>query len=96
MRRENDPAHSINIEVDDVTMKTKLVVMSGIIAIKLDEKSFLNTILGFNPNWDFKHFNEYISQKIINLSITNKIHLKFDVIDGSVVVLDSLLFFSFF
>ena len=66
-------------------MKTKLVVQSGIIAIGFDEKSFFSTILGFTPGWDYKHYNKYISQKIVNLSNTNKIHLKCDVIDGSVV-----------
>ena len=29
--------------------------------------------------------NQYLSQKIVNLSNTNKIHLKCDAIDGSVV-----------
>ena len=41
--------------------------------------------MGFISGWDYKHYNEYISQKIVNLSTTNKIHLKCDVIDGSVV-----------
>ena len=31
------------------------------------------------------YYNKYISQKNVNLSNTNKIHLKFDVIDGSIV-----------
>ena len=42
-------------------------------------------MLGFTSGWEYKHYNEYISQIIINLSTTNKIHLKPDVIDGSVV-----------
>ena len=46
---------------------------------------FFCTILGFTSGWDYKHHNEYTSQKIVNLSSTNKIHLKCDVIDGSVV-----------
>ena len=75
----------IVIEYDDITMKSRLVVRFGIIAIRFDEKSFFSTILGFAPGWDYKHYNEYISQKFVNLSSTNKIHLKFDVIDGSVV-----------
>ena len=65
--------------------KTKLVVNSGIIAKRLEEKSFFSTILGFTPGWDYKHYNQYLSQKIVNLSSTNKIHLKCDAIDGSVV-----------
>ena len=80
------PSNVINNEFDDITMKTKLVVNIGIIAIRFDEKSFSSTILGFNPGWDYKHYNKYVSQKIVNLSNTNKIHLKSDVIDGAVVV----------
>ena len=75
----------IHIRLDDITRKTKLVLTPGIIAIRFDEKSFFSTILGFNHGWDYKHYNQYISQKIVNLTNTNKIHLKCDVIDGSVV-----------
>ena len=75
----------ILIRLDDITRKTKLVVRSGIIAIRFDEKSFFSTILGFNHGWDYKHYNQYISQKIVNLSNTNKIHLKCDIVNGSVV-----------
>ena len=75
----------IVIEYDDIKMKTKLDVKAGIIAIRFDEKSFFSTILGFTPGWDYKHYNKYISQKIVNLGVTNKIHLKCDCIDGSVV-----------
>ena len=42
----------IAIGLDDITRKTKLVVRPGIIAIKFDENSFLNTILGFTSGWD--------------------------------------------
>ena len=66
-------------------MKTKLVVKSGIITIKFDEKSFFNTVFGFISGFDYKHYNKYVSQKNLNLGSTNKIHLKCDVIDGSVV-----------
>ena len=79
------PSNAIDIEYDDITMKTKLVVNIGIIAIRFDEKSFFSTILGFTPGWDYKHYNKYVSQKIVNLGSTNKIHLKCDIIDGSVV-----------
>ena len=75
----------IDIEYDDITMKTNLVVRSGIIAIRFDEKSFFSTILGFTSGWDYKHYNKYTSQRIVNLGNTNKIHLKCDCIDGSVV-----------
>ena len=79
------PSNVIDIEDDDITMKTKLVVRDGIIAIRFDEKSFFSTILGFTPGWDYKHYKKYTSQKVVNLGNTNKIHLKCDCIDGSVV-----------
>ena len=66
-------------------MKTKLVVNGGILAVKFHEKSFFSTVLGFTSGWDYKHYNKYTSQTIVNLSSTSKIHLKCDVIDGSVV-----------
>ena len=79
------PSNVIDIDFDNITMKTILFVKSGIIAIRFDEKSFFSTVLGFTSGWDYKHYNEYASQKILNLGSTNKIHLKGDVIDGSVV-----------
>ena len=77
--------NSVAIEFDDLTWKTILVVRPGIRAIRFDENSFFSTIFAFKPYRDYKHYNECISQIIVNLSITNKIHLKSDVIDGSVV-----------
>ena len=62
-----------------------MFVKSDSTAIRFDEKSFFNTVLGFTPGWDCKHSNEYTSRKIVNLNTTNKIHLESDVIDGSVV-----------
>ena len=44
-----ESSSEIVIEVDDNTKKTKLVVKSGFIAIKLDEKYFFSTILVFTP-----------------------------------------------
>ena len=78
------PSNAIVIEFDDVTMKTKLDVTDGIIAIRFDEKLFFSSIVGFTPGWDYKHYNKYISQKIVNLSNTNKINLKSDCFDGSI------------
>ena len=75
----------IDIEYDDITMKTKLVVRYGIIAIRFDEKSFFSSILRFIPGWDYKFYNKYTSQKIVNLGSTIKINFKCDVIDGSVL-----------
>ena len=57
------PSNVIDIEYDDITMKNKLVVKSGVIAIRFDEKSFLNTVLGFTSGWDYKHYYENTNQK---------------------------------
>ena len=58
------------------------------------KNQLFSSILGFNQHWDYKHYNEHISQKIKNLITKDKIHLKCDVIDGSVVngIQDSVLF----
>ena len=45
---------------------------------------FFNTLLGFIPNWDYKSPGDYTSDKILNLNITNKNHLKCDCIDGTI------------
>ena len=45
----------IAIEIDDITRKSKMVVRSGIIAIRFDEKLFFSTVHGFTPGWDYKH-----------------------------------------
>ena len=66
-------------------MKNKMVVRSGIIAIRFNEKPFFSTILRFNPYWDYKLYNEYISQKIVNLSSTKRIPFNCDVIYGSIL-----------
>ena len=75
----------IAIEFDEISMKTKLDVTNGIIDIRLEEKSFFSTIFGFISYWDYKQYNDYISQKVVNPNTTNTIHLKCDVIDCSVV-----------
>ena len=74
----------ILIRLDALSRKTKLVVNSGTIAIRFDEKSFFSTILGFTAGCDYKHYNQYLSQKIADLTSRNKVHLKCDVIDGSI------------
>ena len=67
-------------------MKTILVERPGIIAKRFDENSVFSTILGFKQFCNYKHYyNEYISQKIVSLSTTNKIQLKCVCINGSVV-----------
>ena len=85
LQPKNVASNNVNIiEFDDITIKNKLVVRAGIIAVRFDEKSFFSSMLGFTHGWDYKHYNEYISQKIVNLNTTIKIQLKPDVINGSV------------
>ena len=79
-----EPSNAIVIEFDDITRKTKLVVKEIIIAIRFDKKMVFSTILGFTTGWDYKHYNKFVSQKIVNLSNTKRIHLKCDCIDGSI------------
>ena len=56
----NDASHSITIEYDDITMKTKLVANTKIIAISFHEKSFFSIILCFTLHWDYKHYIESV------------------------------------
>ena len=84
------------IEYDDTNKKIKLILTRfGLTfgTLRFDERSFFNTLLGFNPYWDYKPTNAvhadspgvYTNDKIIlNINIINKIHLKCDCIDGSV------------
>ena len=65
--------------------------------MKFDEKSFFSTVLGSEPHCDYKNCNECISQRVVNLSTIDKIHLKCDVIDGSVLNgIRHPIIFSFF
>ena len=90
----------IQIEYDDNTMKTifilKYIAGQKKFALRtliFDERSFFHTLLDFEQYWDYKPTNSnhvaipgvYTSDKILNFKTTNKIHLKCDVIDGSVV-----------
>ena len=83
---------TIQIEYDDISMKSKIIIkyiddqnISVLGTLRFDKRSFFHTLLGFIPYWDYKSPGVYTSDKILNLSTTNKIHLKCDVIDGSVV-----------
>ena len=90
----------IETEYDDIAMKTIIILKYeggqnkfGLGTLRFDERSFFHSLLGFETYWDFKPTNSnhvvipgvYTTDKILNLSTTNKIHLKCDVIDGSVV-----------
>ena len=83
---------TIQIEYDDISMKSKIILkyineqgMLVLGTLRLDKESFFHTLLGFIPYWDYKSPGAYTSYKILNLNTTNKIHLKCDVIAGSVV-----------
>ena len=85
----------IHIEYDDLNKKLKLILTifgSTFGMLRFDKKSFLHTLLGFDPYWDYKitgMFDDspgvYTNDKIIlNLNTIDKIHLKCDAIDGSI------------
>ena len=91
---------TIQIEYDDISMKTKIILkfknnetsLFALGTLRFDDRSFFHTLLGFTPYWDYKPTNSnrdaipvvYTSNKILSLSSTNKIHLKCDCIDGSI------------
>ena len=90
-----DHQGTIKIEYD-IRMKTKLKLThfdGSFGTLNFDEKWRLKTFLGFKPFWDYKPTNAihgdspgfYTSGRILNLSTTNKIHLKADDVDGSIV-----------
>ena len=64
-------------------MKTKIYIGSG--PQKFDEKSFFNTLQGFTTYWDYTPNNEFVSQKLTNIITLEKIHLKCDCIEWTVV-----------
>ena len=90
----------IKIEYDDLNEKTKIILdfkndrnAFGLGTLRFDERSFLHTLLGFTPYWDYKPTNSnhnaipgvYTSDKILlNLNTKDKIYLKCDCIDGSI------------
>ena len=83
---------TIQIKYDDISMKSKIKLkyidkqeMLVLGTLRFDKKSFSLTLLGFIPYWDYKSPGVYTSDQILNLNTTNKIHLKCDVINGSVV-----------
>ena len=92
-----DHEGTLKIEYDDLNKNVKLILTrfgSTFGTLSFDEKYFLHTILSFDPYWDYKPTNAihadspgvYTNDKIIlNLNTINKIHLKCDIIVGSVV-----------
>ena len=87
---KHDKSDSIIIESDNVTLLTKTFSRYDIKVLRFDKERFYNTVFGFSPYWDYKIYipigdNEYYSERIRNLSKINRILLKCNVIDGSVV-----------
>ena len=87
----SDHIETIQIEYDDISMKTKIILKSiggrkmfvfG--TLRFDERSFFHTLIGFTPYWDYKPPGVYTSDKISTINTKNKIHLKCDCIDGSI------------
>ena len=85
-KHKYDRSNSIIIESDNATLITKMIVNPQIHALRFDNKSFLDTILGFSPYWNYKSYdNEYLSEKNRNLSTIKIIDLKWDCNDSIVL-----------
>ena len=85
-----DHEGTLQIKYDGLNKKVKLKAFE---TLRFDKKSFFHTLLGFTPYWDYKPTNDihadapgiYTSDKVIlNLNTINRIHLKCDIIDGSI------------
>ena len=91
----------VNITIDDIRLKSNLKINQTLI---FTEKSFFSTILGFTqsrsyPLDDIDGFYQliagsYKSNKPINITGIDKIHLKCDCIQGSIVkgITESILY----
>ena len=91
-----DHEGTLQYEYDNITMETKLILtrLGGTFGtLRFDENPFFKTLLGFSPNWYYKPSNAihaaspgvYTSDKILNLTSIDKIDLKCDVLDGSIL-----------
>ena len=92
----SDPKRTLQKKYDDISIETKLILTlfgSAFGTLGFDEKSFLKVQLVLPRFWDYKPTNAihadspgvYTSSKNLYLSTIDKIHLKCDVFDGSVV-----------
>ena len=91
----------VNITIDDIRLKSNLKINQTLL---FTEKSFFYTILGFtqslsNPLNDIDGFYQliagsYKSDKPVNITGVDKVHLKCDSIQGSIVngVRDPILY----
>ena len=91
-----DHERILQIKYDNIFMKTKLICArskGNFGTLRCSENSSFKTSVGFTSFWGYKptssiHANSagvYTSEKILNLVLIDKIHLKCDCIDGSVV-----------
>ena len=92
-----DHEGTLQIEYDDNTMKTKLILKrfgKTFSTLRFEEACFFNSLLGFTPFWGYKPTNAinadfpgiYTGDKILILSTIDKIHMKCDVFDGSIQI----------
>ena len=91
----------VNITIDDIRLKSNLEINQTLI---FTERSFFYTILGFTQSRSYplididSHYQliagSYKSDKPINITGIDKIHLKYDCIQGSIVngIRESILF----
>ena len=90
-----DHKGTLRVEYDDISVKTKLLLKQfggSFGALRFDKRSF-KSLSGSTPYWDYKPSNAfhadnpavYASEKNSNLSKEEKIQLKCDLIDGSIV-----------
>ena len=102
-----DHEGTLQTEYDDLNKKTKFILVhfgSTFGTLRLDVKSFYHSLIGFTPFWDYKptsafHTNSpgvYSNDKFSLLNTIKKIHVKCNIIDGSVVngVREPILFSS--
>ena len=85
----------VNITIDDVRIKSNLTNLTTNKTIRFTKKSFFYTILGFTQSHsgelgDIERFiqlipGSYQSDKPINITGIDKVHLKSDCINGSIV-----------
>ena len=77
-------------------MKTKLISKQfgwTFGTLRFDKNTFLKTLLSFTPYWDYKPTNAihvdspgvYTNENLLNLTLKNKIHLKCNITEGSIV-----------
>ena len=81
---------------DDITWKTEFILTrfgSTFGTLRFDHNTSFKSLLKITPNWAYEPTNAihadtpdvYTSDKTLNLNTLDKIHLKCEIIDGSVV-----------